>query len=142
MKDTVRLCRNGAGSLRAVRKRVAGKKKESLRKLNPAWKSVFAAPSRNEDAVLSATGAYIEEIKKRVLQKPNPAWERAIKAGIAAPSRNEAVISRAMQLYIDEIKREAIQNPELARKKAKMALIRTGVLTPDGKPKKKIVSWE
>ena len=40
---------------------------------------------------------------------------------------------------IDQLKRT---NPEEARKEAIRSLIRTGVMTCDGKPKDKIVSWE
>lgn len=56
--------------------------------------------------------------------------------------RNDEDVARLMELYIATLKKEAERDPKLARRRAKRALIRTGVLTPDGKPKKKIVSWE
>lgn len=44
-----------------------------------------------------------------------------------------------MSKYIENLR---AQSPEEAEKTAKEALIRTGVITKDGKIKKSIVSWE
>lgn len=49
---------------------------------------------------------------------------------------------RAMQKYVDEIRAQAQKKPDVARIEACEALVRTGVITRKGNPKKVIVSWE
>lgn len=49
---------------------------------------------------------------------------------------------RAMQKYVDKMRIQAQEEPDTARIEARRALVRTGVITKKGNPKKVIVSWE
>ena len=51
----------------------------------------------------------------------------------------QAEYTRGMDAYIERLKN---QEPDTARENAMRALVRTGVVTRNGNPKKKIVSWE
>lgn len=49
---------------------------------------------------------------------------------------------REMQKYVNKMRVQAQKEPEVARVEARGALVRTGVITKKGNPKKIIVSWE
>lgn len=49
---------------------------------------------------------------------------------------------KEMDAYIKKMKRQKGKSLEAARAEARKALIRTGVLDKDGRPKERIVSWE
>lgn len=51
---------------------------------------------------------------------------------------SEEVFIKEMTSYIEVLKKQK----KLSKTDAKIALIRTGVLTEDGKEKEKIVTWE
>lgn len=48
----------------------------------------------------------------------------------------------AMRKYVDAKQVQAKKFPVIAREEARGALVRTGVITKAGNPKKVIVSWE
>ena len=56
--------------------------------------------------------------------------------------QSEMEITKAMEGYVVAVKTDVAKNPEKARKEARKALVRTGVMTTKGSLKKKIVSWE
>ncbi len=56
--------------------------------------------------------------------------------------KDEYEYAAQMKEYVDSLKKQMVQNPIQAKKEAKSALVRTGVLNSNGKTKKKIVSWE
>lgn len=72
-------------------------------------------------------------------------FQKTDEGGISMPETamrlqaDERDFIHGMTAYIKKLKALA---PEEAQKDAKEALIRTGVLTKDGKIKKSIVSWE
>ena len=47
-----------------------------------------------------------------------------------------------MDNYVLKLKKQRLESRDTAYKEAKTALLRTGVVTKSGKPKKRIVSWE
>ncbi|OUP25324.1 hypothetical protein B5F27_15990 [Faecalibacterium sp. An192] len=55
---------------------------------------------------------------------------------------SEETFIREMRSYVMTLKQQQKKSGYLARKEAKSALIRTGVLTEEGKEKEKIVTWE
>lgn len=55
---------------------------------------------------------------------------------------SEETFIREMRSYVVTLKQQQKESRYLARKEAKSALIRTGVLTEEGKEKEKIVTWE
>lgn len=55
---------------------------------------------------------------------------------------SEETFIREMRSYVMTLKQQQKKSEYLARKEAKSALIRTGVLTEEGKEKEKIVTWE
>lgn len=55
---------------------------------------------------------------------------------------SEEVFIREMNSYIEVLRKQQQLSKNTARKNARIALIRTGVLTEDGKEKEKIVTWE
>lgn len=55
---------------------------------------------------------------------------------------NEKTFIREMNAYINELRRKQECSKKEAKREARTALIRTGVLTVEGKEKDKIVTWE
>lgn len=56
--------------------------------------------------------------------------------------RDEFEYAAQMRGYVDRLRKQVAQNPTQAKKDARSALVRTGVLSSNGRSKKKIVSWE
>lgn len=56
--------------------------------------------------------------------------------------RDEFEYATQMRGYVDNLRKQVAQNPAQAKKDARSALVRTGVLSSNGRIKKKIVSWE
>ncbi len=56
--------------------------------------------------------------------------------------KNEMQRVTAMRKYVVAKQAQAKESPVIAREEAKGALVRTGVITKGGNPKKVIVSWE
>ena len=48
--------------------------------------------------------------------------------------------AKELKEYVGQLKERYAGDPEKAKSEARSALIRTGVLTPDGKPKESIVT--
>jgi len=55
---------------------------------------------------------------------------------------DEKTFMEAISLYIEELQKQIEHDPKAAKREAREALIRTGVLTSKGKNKDVIVSWE
>lgn len=55
---------------------------------------------------------------------------------------DETVYIREMDLYIAKLRKQLDSSKIKAREDARQALLRTGVITNDGKTKENIVSWE
>lgn len=55
---------------------------------------------------------------------------------------DEMVFAQEMQRYIEKLEKQSRECTKEAKKDARAALERTGVITKSGKTKKKIVSWE
>ena len=71
-----------------------------------------------------------------------PAKEVGVMPTTVSLRESEEVFIREMNSYIEVLKKQQQLSKAIARKNAKIALIRTGVLTEDGKEKEKIVTWE
>lgn len=56
--------------------------------------------------------------------------------------RNDEKYIREMQQYVERLKAQGGEDRTTASKDARNALVRTGVLTQNGRAKKKIVTWE
>lgn len=56
--------------------------------------------------------------------------------------KNEMQRVTAMRKYVTAKQTQAKKSPAIAKEEARGALVRTGVITKSGKPKKVIVSWE
>lgn len=88
--------------------------------------------------------------KHHKLQKSNclkkkyakPAKEVGIMSTTVSLRESEETFIREMRSYVVTLKQQQKESRYLARKEAKSALIRTGVLTEEGKEKEKIVTWE
>ncbi len=68
--------------------------------------------------------------------------EECIMAAAVRIRQDEFEMSRKMQEYAEQLKKQSKENPAKAKADAKIALVRTGVLTKNGNAKRKIVSWE
>ena len=81
-----------------------------------------------------------EEKRERQKQQENETGQEvnAMTTAVKLQQSDKEYIE-GMKRYLEELKQ---QPPEQAKDEAKKALIRTGVLTRNGKPKKTIVSWE
>lgn len=71
-----------------------------------------------------------------------PAKEVGVMQTTVSLRESEEVFIREMNSYIEVLKKQQLLSKKTARKNARIALIRTGVLTEDGKEKEKIVTWE
>ena len=82
--------------------------------------------------------------KKIFISKGNmkPAKEVGVMPTTVSLRESEEVFIREMNSHIEVLKKQQQLSKAIARKNAKIALIRTGVLTEDGKEKEKIVTWE
>lgn len=67
-----------------------------------------------------------------------PAKEVGVMTTTVSLRESEEVFIKEMTSYIEVLKKQK----KLSKTDAKIALIRTGVLTEDGKEKEKIVTWE
>lgn len=78
--------------------------------------------------------------KKIFISKGNmkPAKEVGVMPTTVSLRESEEVFIKEMTSYIEVLKKQK----KLSKTDAKIALIRTGVLTEDGKEKEKIVTWE
>ena len=78
--------------------------------------------------------------KRRSSNKGNvkPAKEVGVMTTTVSLRESEEVFIKEMTSYIEVLKKQK----KLSKTDAKIALIRTGVLTEDGKEKEKIVTWE
>lgn len=92
-------------------------------------------------------GGVVGEVKKhRKAQKRSssnkgnvkPAKEVGVMTTTVSLRESEEVFIKEMTSYIEVLKKQK----KLSKTDAKIALIRTGVLTEDGKEKEKIVTWE
>ena len=92
-------------------------------------------------------GGVVGEVKKhRKAQKRSssnkgnvkPAKEVGVMTTTVSLRESEEVFIKEMTSYIEVLKKQK----KLSKTDAKIALIRTGVLTEDGKEKEKIVIWE
>lgn len=92
-------------------------------------------------------GGVVGEVKKhRKAQKRSssnkgnvkPAKEVGAMTTTVSLRESEEVFIKEMTSYIEVLKKQK----KLSKTDAKIALIRTGVLTEDGKEKEKIVTWE
>ncbi len=60
----------------------------------------------------------------------------------ATEKQNEEKYLKDMRNYVSALKRKKSASDNKVCEEAKDALIRTGVLNKNGRPKKKIVNWE
>ena len=56
--------------------------------------------------------------------------------------QDDLEFANVMQNYLEQLKKQSQESPSKAKKEAKESLTRMGVLTPDGKVKDQIVSWD
>lgn len=80
--------------------------------------------------------------KREKVSRKKDAKEVAVVVTTVSLRESEEVFIREMIAYVEKLKLQQKNCKHEARREAKVALIRTGVLTEDGKAKEKIVTWE